>query len=108
MSKGQIPWHVKCKAHGRRSKLPCGNWAIRGGFVCRLHGGSTSQVKRRAEERIRLVAEACMEPAIDFIVSQLHNPRIAPTTRLRLAEAILDTVGSDVLGDEVANGKVEP
>lgn len=41
----------KCRAH-RKDGEPCGNYAIAGGRVCRMHGGSAPQVRRKARERI--------------------------------------------------------
>jgi hypothetical protein len=32
----------RCRAKCRRSKLPCGAPAMRGGPVCRLHGGKVA------------------------------------------------------------------
>lgn len=36
----------------RRTGVRCRNWAIRGGTVCRYHGGSTAHIKRKAKERL--------------------------------------------------------
>jgi hypothetical protein len=36
----------------RRTGVRCRNWVIRGGTVCRYHGGSTAHVKRKAKERL--------------------------------------------------------
>jgi len=43
---------VKCTAHSSRTGLPCKHYAIKGGTVCRTHGGAAPQVKRKAAERI--------------------------------------------------------
>jgi hypothetical protein len=42
----------RCRARRSNGK-PCRAWAITGGFVCRVHGGSARQVRREA--RIRAV-----------------------------------------------------
>jgi hypothetical protein len=42
----------RCVAHSKRTGLPCTQWAIRGGTVCRMHGGWAPQVRRKARERI--------------------------------------------------------
>lgn len=44
-------WKVHCKATRKNGEL-CKKWAIRGGAVCEMHGGSTPQVKQAAERRI--------------------------------------------------------
>jgi hypothetical protein len=45
------PWGERCTAH-RTNGTPCGAWAIRGGFVCRMHGGSAPQVRAAAHRRL--------------------------------------------------------
>jgi len=47
----RIPWAVSCKAT-RRDGTPCGAYAIRGGTVCRMHGGAAPQVKEAAARRL--------------------------------------------------------
>lgn len=42
---------AKCRGKGRVTKKPCGNWAIRGGTVCRMHGGGAKQVRGKAAAR---------------------------------------------------------
>jgi hypothetical protein len=44
-------WKVPCKAT-RKNGDPCKKWAIRGGEVCEMHGGSAPQVREAAERRI--------------------------------------------------------
>ncbi len=44
----------KCRAT-RRDGQRCGCWAIRGGYVCRVHGGAAPQVRRKAAERLAMV-----------------------------------------------------
>ena len=41
----------RCSAH-RKSGQPCRNWAIRGGYVCRMHGGAAPQVRAKAAARL--------------------------------------------------------
>src|SRR5690625_4140247 len=41
---------MKCSAKNRAGK-PCGNWAIKGGTVCRSHGGAAPAVKAAAARR---------------------------------------------------------
>lgn len=42
----------RCTAKSKRSGTQCRQWAIRGGFVCSMHGGQAPQVKRKAQERL--------------------------------------------------------
>jgi hypothetical protein len=44
----------KCSAR-RRDGQPCGCWAIRGGTVCRVHGGAAPQVRRKARDRLEAI-----------------------------------------------------
>ena len=41
----------RCRAR-RTDGQPCGCWAIRGGFVCRVHGGAAPQVRAKAKVRL--------------------------------------------------------
>jgi hypothetical protein len=45
-------WSVRCTAT-RRNGEPCRSWAIRGGNVCRKHGGGAPQVRAKANRRLR-------------------------------------------------------
>lgn len=42
----------KCGRTSKRTGDPCTQWAIRGGTVCRMHGGAAKQVKQGAARRI--------------------------------------------------------
>lgn len=44
----------KCRAR-RKDGQPCGCWAIRGGYVCRVHGGAAPQVRAKADQRLAIV-----------------------------------------------------
>lgn len=46
----------RCQAY-RHDGNPCRRYAIRGGFVCRVHGGSAPQVVAKARERLALAAD---------------------------------------------------
>ena len=48
---------MRCKAIGKRNGKRCGQHAIQGGTVCRIHGGSAPQVRQRALERILAAAD---------------------------------------------------
>lgn len=47
----RLPWAKGCRAT-RRDGTPCGAYAIRGGTVCRMHGGAAPQVKAAAARRL--------------------------------------------------------
>jgi hypothetical protein len=53
----------RCVATNNKTGERCRNWAIRGGAVCRYHGGSTGHVKAKARERI--------ERALDLMAMEL-------------------------------------
>lgn len=42
---------TKCRGTNRAGQ-PCGRYPIKGGTVCKIHGGGAKQVKAKAEERI--------------------------------------------------------
>jgi hypothetical protein len=42
----------RCKARSSQTGEHCKAWAIRGGLVCRAHGGRAAQVKSAAEHRL--------------------------------------------------------
>ena len=45
----------RCRAH-RSNGEPCGNYAIRGGYVCVAHGGSAWHVRDKANRRLLLAS----------------------------------------------------
>lgn len=47
----RLPWARKCSARCSDGS-PCGAWAIRGGTVCKVHGGSAPQVRAAAARRL--------------------------------------------------------
>jgi hypothetical protein len=47
----RMQWAQPCSAH-RRDGMPCGAYAIRGGTVCRMHGGAAPQVRAAASGRM--------------------------------------------------------
>jgi hypothetical protein len=46
---------VRCKATSKQTGKQCKNWAIKGGEVCRKHGGGASQVKAKAAIRAEVL-----------------------------------------------------
>jgi hypothetical protein len=58
----RVFWSQRCGAK-RRDGQPCGQWAMTGGYVCRMHGGMTPRVRAAAERRFAeaLATRALME-----------------------------------------------
>ena len=48
---------MQCTAH-RRNGDPCGSHAVKGGTVCRMHGGSSPQARAKAAERVAVAKAA--------------------------------------------------
>lgn len=76
-----------CTAH-RSNGDPCKAPAIRGGTVCRAHGGSSPQAQRAA--RLRLLE--LVDPAIATLEREMENADKS-ADRQRAAENILDRTG---------------
>ena len=45
-----VYWGQRCGAK-RRDGQRCGQWSLRGAYVCRMHGGSTKRVRAAAARR---------------------------------------------------------
>jgi hypothetical protein len=41
----------RCRARSSRTGMPCRQYAVIGGFVCRAHGGAITRVRVAAEQR---------------------------------------------------------
>lgn len=48
--------HPRCNGHSKRSGKPCGLAPIKGGYVCRMHGGKSGVVVEAAKRREALSA----------------------------------------------------
>jgi hypothetical protein len=85
-SKG-FPNAIACHAI-KKDGEPCQNPAIAGATVCRTHGGSAGQVKRKA--RLRLME--LVDPAVATLAREMAN---ADTSRDRqsAANSVLDRSG---------------
>lgn len=71
-----------------RSGKPCQKPPIKGGTVCRLHGGAAPQVKRAAKLRLLEL----VDPAI-ATVARIMATSDKEELRLKAAESILDRGG---------------
>ncbi len=78
---------MNCTAK-RTNGEPCKAPAIRGSNVCRCHGGSAPQVKRRAAERLA----ALVDPAIGVLGASLRQRRDGRLA-LNAAHEVLDRAG---------------
>ena len=79
---------TRCSAH-RKNGAVCRNYAIRGGNVCRMHGGGAPQVRRRAQERILAAADGAAARLIEF----MNDRRVPWPVRLTAARDLLDRAG---------------
>jgi hypothetical protein len=78
------PMAGKCTATNRQKKR-CTQPAIKGGTVCRYHGGAAPQVKAKAMERLL----ALQHPAIDRL-SKLIEQDAFPTVAYAASRDVLD------------------
>ncbi len=75
---------MRCKATTRAGRQ-CGSTPIRGGTVCRMHGGGAPQVKAAAMDRLR----ALQHPAIDRL-GKLIDQEEFPTVAYAASRDVLD------------------
>ena len=98
-----------CKAHKVNGE-PCKAYAIKGGTVCRRHGGSAPQVRAKALERLHAAADWLMERLLEIAKSAENE-----TVRLAAIKDALDRAGFSaaqvhkiaVLSDSVWGGGFE-
>lgn len=76
-----------CTAH-RTDGQPCRAAAIKGGTVCRVHGGSSPQVRDAARRRILQAAEPAAAELVEIALKE-EDPRI----RLAAIRDILNRAG---------------
>ncbi|MCC6650636.1 MAG: hypothetical protein IT348_05765 [Candidatus Eisenbacteria bacterium] len=75
----------RCTAHSRTSGQRCAQPPIRGGTVCRFHGGSAPQVKQKAAERLM----AYQDKAISRLFELAEQTQF-PSTALAAVKDVLD------------------
>lgn len=78
----------RCAARAKSTGERCGNRAILGATVCRVHGGAAPQVRKAAAARL----EALTHPALDRL-EELLETEDDPAILLRVVLAVLDRVG---------------
>lgn len=81
----RIHWAVQCHGH-RGNGEPCRAWAVRGGYVCKVHGGSLVRTQRAAEVRL---AQLAVHRAFDqawakwqWQLAEFHANRILVTSEM--------------------------
>lgn len=75
----------RCTAKSKRSQKPCNNPAIKGGTVCRMHGGGAPQVKASALERLR-----ALQPKAILVLEDLLERDEFPTVQMAAVRDVLD------------------
>lgn len=78
----------RCGAR-RRDGQQCGQPAMSGATVCRMHGGKAPQVQRAA--RLRLID--LIDPAIATLAREMTNQDARPGDRIKAAAEVLDRAG---------------
>ena len=79
---------MQCKAKAKGSGRRCKKNAIRGGAVCRSHGGAAPQVKRKAQERLAIL----VDPAIDRLEKVIKGDGNVAAA-VRASRDVLDRTG---------------
>ena len=78
----------RCSAH-RTNGEPCHKWPIRGGRVCRNHGGAAKHVQDAARRRIA----ALVDPALGVLDHAMRRKKTDLGEAVRAARDILDRAG---------------
>jgi len=73
----------------RKSGQPCRNYALRGGTVCRMHGGAAPQVRRAAAVRILMASDL----AAARLVAMMQDKSLPAVVQLAAARDLLDRAG---------------
>lgn len=79
----------RCTATAHRTGERCKAPAILGGTVCRVHGGATPNVKKKAKERLLEL----VDPALAALHKVLTDPASDDSVKVRAALGILDRTG---------------
>lgn len=78
----------RCTAYARSTGQRCGNAPIKGGTVCKFHGGGAPAVRQKAKLRLA----ALVEPAIGTLAREMMKAEKS-ADRQRAANSILDRGG---------------
>ena len=89
----------KCRARSKSTGQQCGNWAVEGLTVCRIHGGATAAAKAKAARAVeRAGAEAA---ARQFGILIDTSPQQALLDEVQRAAGMVAYYGARV--EEIAN-----
>ena len=79
----------RCVAKSKQSGQRCRRYREPGMTVCRIHGGGSPQVKRKAALRLLEL----VDPAISVMARIMVDQTASEAARLRAAENVLDRAG---------------
>lgn len=87
--------NIRCQAKIRGKGNPykgnrCRKTVIKGGRVCKVHGGNLASVRKAAARRLALAA---LPASAELIYIALHKPGVQDKDRLRALIEILDRAG---------------
>lgn len=82
---GQTYEPVKCVGHSSQTGKPCQKYPIRGGTVCRKHGGAAPQVQAKAKERL-----AALAPKAIQVMDQLLGREEFPTVQFQASRFVIE------------------
>ncbi len=88
---------AQCRAKNRAGN-PCGGRVIRGGTVCRMHGGSAPQVKKSARERL----DDMIDPALNRLLRLIDDE--SSGIALAAVKDILDRGGYKAIDRQQISG----
>jgi hypothetical protein len=74
----------RCTAHNKAGNQ-CAVAAIKGGSVCRTHGGSAPQVKAKAAERLAIL----IDPSLPLVAQRIKQGLYAMETKLFQKDGIV-------------------
>src|SRR6266702_8272162 len=76
----------RCTAPAQRQGRRCGRYAIKGGSVCPIHGGSLPSVKAKAMRKL----EELVEQAINEAEKLLIDPLLEPADKIKTIDTVFD------------------
>lgn len=82
-------WRTRCTATSKSTGEQCKAYAIEGAEVCRMHGGSAPQVRRKAKERkARYDAEAAAAKQIENLAFHVEDGEDGVTDPLDMLQRL--------------------